>query len=297
MSELAFNVNGEPFEMPGAATGWRVRRMKHKGAPEVVYGRDGVPLVLPVDADLDDLRREVGEVPGRYRVDPVEGHRPIPGASAGYVFVHEGDMPVAASEHALGPASDSVVIEAMRMNAEIARAVVDRFPQMLEAAATLLRAADGAGLPARASREIDDTDDADEPEEEEPAPPRADFSALVAQLAPMLVAAFAGGGAKLPSIAEMLDWRKAAASAKADKPAPAPVATPPALPGGAMDRVAEVLGQLTPDERALAMAMARELSAEERLAWFAELAPLSVPDAVARVRSLLHITNTDEVQK
>ena len=33
MSELAFNVNGEPFEVPAAAAGWRVRRLKAKGAP------------------------------------------------------------------------------------------------------------------------------------------------------------------------------------------------------------------------------------------------------------------------
>ena len=48
MSDLAFNVNGEPFEAPANAAGWRVRRLKQKGAPEVVYGRDGLPLVLPL---------------------------------------------------------------------------------------------------------------------------------------------------------------------------------------------------------------------------------------------------------
>ena len=68
MSKLAYNLNGEPFEVPGAATGWRVRKLKAKGAPGVVYGRDVIPLVLPIDADMDDLRRVVrGE--GRYRVD------------------------------------------------------------------------------------------------------------------------------------------------------------------------------------------------------------------------------------
>ena len=48
MSDLAFNINGEPFEVPATASGWRVRRMKLKGPPEVVYGRDGLPLVLPL---------------------------------------------------------------------------------------------------------------------------------------------------------------------------------------------------------------------------------------------------------
>ena len=36
MSELAFNINGEAFDLPATATGWRVRRMKQRGAPEVV---------------------------------------------------------------------------------------------------------------------------------------------------------------------------------------------------------------------------------------------------------------------
>src|SRR5262245_19578109 len=89
MSELAFNLNGDAFEVPPNAAGWRVRKMKHKGAPEVAYGRNGQPLVLPLEADMDDLRAEV-TAPGRYRVDPVdESNKPIEGAPAGYVFVHE----------------------------------------------------------------------------------------------------------------------------------------------------------------------------------------------------------------
>jgi integrase len=64
MSELAFNVNGEAFEVPATAAGWKVKRMKAKGAPGVVYGRDGLPLVLSVDAGIDELRAEVDQ-PGR----------------------------------------------------------------------------------------------------------------------------------------------------------------------------------------------------------------------------------------
>src|SRR5882757_5219743 len=87
MSELAYNVNGEPFEVPPATTAWRVRKLKPKGAPEVVYGRDGLPLFLPMDADIEDLRHEArGE--GRYRLDPVDEHnRLVPNAQASYVCV------------------------------------------------------------------------------------------------------------------------------------------------------------------------------------------------------------------
>ena len=48
MSELAFNANGDTFDIPATVTGWRVRRMKPRGAPELVYGRDGRPLTVPV---------------------------------------------------------------------------------------------------------------------------------------------------------------------------------------------------------------------------------------------------------
>src|SRR5262249_26345426 len=88
MSELAFNINGEPFDVPPAMAAWRVRKLKPKGAPEVVYGHDGLPLFLALDADIEDLRREAsGE--GRYRLDPVdERNRPLPNTQASYVCVH-----------------------------------------------------------------------------------------------------------------------------------------------------------------------------------------------------------------
>ncbi len=35
MSELAFTVNGDTFEVPNTVTGWRVRRLKPRGAPEL----------------------------------------------------------------------------------------------------------------------------------------------------------------------------------------------------------------------------------------------------------------------
>jgi hypothetical protein len=88
MSDLAYNLNGEPFDVPGAAVGWRVRKLKSKGAPEVVYGSEGTPLVLPIDADMDDLRREA-RTEGRYRLDTLDEHsRTIAGAPAAYVCIH-----------------------------------------------------------------------------------------------------------------------------------------------------------------------------------------------------------------
>jgi hypothetical protein len=117
---LAFNVNGEPFALPQSASGWRVRRMKAKGTAELIYGSDGVPLVLALDADIEDLRREVRGMPGRYRLDPVdEERRSLVEVPAAYVFVHP-------EMRAFGDvAIERVVIEAMRVNTELARSVVE----------------------------------------------------------------------------------------------------------------------------------------------------------------------------
>lgn len=318
MSELAFNMNGEPFDVPANATGWRVRRMKHKGAPEVVYGRDGLPLILPIEADIDDLRREVGTT-GRYRLDPVEGHRPIPNASSGYVFVHdEQPAPVGGNSSTLPPPSDNIVIEAMRMNSEIARSVVDRFPQMLEAAATLLRAADGAGLPAREGRAVDDEGDDHNDHEEGEAPAGFDLNALVAQVVPMLIAGLASGKVKMPGLSAMLDWRKAAPAAPAKAArlkareqthdaVPEPInedahkstvkhddaALPPIDPE-TMAHFIAIQSALKPEEAAVARSVAAELSPAELRSWFDELKKLSVPQAVQKIRVLV-AGNTEAV--
>lgn len=303
MSELAFNINGDPFDIPANAIGWRVRKMKAKGAPEVVYGRNGQPLVLPLEADVDDVRAEVSG-PGRYRFDPVDdSNKPIEGASAGYVFIHETGAPqlavasAAPSTSVLPPASDNVVIEAMRMNAEIAKSVVERFPQMMEAAAVLLRAADGAGIPARERLALEEEQDDEEPETAPPASsPGFEFiQQLIAQIVPVVVTSVAKK--KMPNIASVLDWRKAAPEATT-KPAGTTAlaageaevdssdAMPPLDPAMIGHFIA-IQSALGPEQAALARQLAAELTQLEVRAWLSELSALSVPDAVAKIRSIL----------
>lgn len=214
MSELAFNVNGEPFEIPGGAIGWRVRRLKQKGAPEVVYGKDGAPLMLGLEADLDELRAEVS-APGRYRLDPIDdAQKAIAGAPAGYVYIHP-PAPVVAGTRASAAAvvtSEGLIGEAMRMNMELARSVVDRFPAMMEAAAVLLRAADGAGLPARPGMaiveeavEVEDVSQADDGDDGATGPGRIDLNALVAQVVPVVM---------MGSPARARGWRRCSTGAR-----------------------------------------------------------------------------------
>lgn len=317
MSELAFNINGEAFEVPANAAGWRVRRMRAKGSPEVVYAREGQPLVLPISAEIADLRAEVDST-GRYRLDLVDqNNKAIEGAPSGYVQINFETQAVAsanetpsATRNGLGTPSDNLVIEAMRMQSMIACSVVERFPQMMEAAATLLRAADGAGLPAREPRTVEDDEDAEDTDDDVSTKPRVgfDINALVAQIAPMIVMALGNGKTKLPGLGELLDWRKAAPTAaskakaaKAQRPdGPGDVVTsaPETVPENATDvlppidpqtmaHFVAVQSALTPEEGAIAREVAKELSAAELRVWFDELRKLSVPEAVEKVRKLI----------
>jgi len=230
MSEMAFNLNGEPFDAPSNAVGWRVRRFKSKGAPEVVYGRRGTPLALPINADMEDLRREVRGAEGRYRLDAIdEDNRPIAGAPPAYVCVHEDEVPAPAPEPAqvrnqLPPGPDHVLIEAMRINSDLARTVIEKFPMMLESAALLLRAADNAGMPARPPRPYelivandDEADDEANDEPEEPAPAKQGrmmgfMEMLLDKLAPEIVRAVLAGKLQVPSgLGALLDGRRAVA--------------------------------------------------------------------------------------
>jgi len=319
MSELAFNANGDSFDVPATVSGWRVRRMKPRGAPELVYGRDGRPLTVGIEADIDELREAVGVV-GRYRLDPInDDGKTVDNVPAAYVQVVKAERN--ASETAMQPAgpryeSDSVVREAMRLNTELARAVVDRFPEMMTAAAELVRAADGAGIPARQPRIGDDTETGDD----EQAAPGFDLNALVAQVVPMLVMSLSKGKLKMPDLAGVVDWRRAtpAAATANTLPAPAMRATgpgrddvtiaeaesatmaraptlelPPIDPQTMVHFVA-IQSALMPEEAALARDVASNLSPAELRAWFDELSKLSVPQAVQKIRVLI-AGNTEAV--
>lgn len=334
MSELAFNLSGEPFEVPANAIGWRVRRMKQrgeKGAPEVVYGRDGVPVVLPIDACMEDLRRAI-DAPGRMRLDPVaDGMKPIEGASAAYVQVAsivDDVLPPIVSAPAptrFAGTSDGMV-EAMRMNTELAKAVIEKFPAIMQSAAVLIHAADGAGIAARppfllgaGNSEDSDEDENEENEAPDPSPGAGgfDLNALVAQIVPVVVAALMNGKLDLSKLGELLDWRKAAASGRAtratsasDAKSSSPTVIPPKassrrveataprneatsseslppLDPAALAHFLAVRSALTLEESALAQEVARDLSPADLRKWFDELKALSVPDAVAKIRSLV----------
>ena len=233
MSELAFDGNGEPIVFPANAEELRVRRFRNpgmRGACEVVHERDGAPLYVPVDTTYVEFRGLVDSVPGRYRLDPVDAGRQIIGNTApAYVTITEpmrnGAGPGVADDR------DSVIRELARANAEMTTTIADRFASVMQAAAELLRAADGAGLPRREpaapaidtheNRANEDDQGAEDEEEDEDEAP--DIASLIAQVLPMIQMWLAARTAEKTAVAP-----PAAASPSA--PDPRPVSAPSAAP-------------------------------------------------------------------
>lgn len=218
MLPLAFNSEGDPFDVPAAAVGWRVKRHQPgRGAPELVYSSAGLPLVIPIEAGIDELHQAV-VTPGKYRLDPVDDYeRVIKGADAACIVVCErrpepttakpaarAGWTAGMDPSAAGSLRESLRLsaEALRINTEIARKVAGQFGAMIDAAATVLQGADGAALPVRepvhdertaaADHESEghkDDHDGEKTEQDErpPTPPSGfDVNALIAHLVSVL---------------------------------------------------------------------------------------------------------------
>ena len=330
MSELAFNINGESFEFPGEITDLRVRRMKMRGAPELVYGRDGRPVTVSVNASIEELRDAVGGVAGKYRLDPLNADgKLVDGVPAAYIQVVPPVPEVSTVSLMPMPAPanevESVLRDAIRSNSELARTVISTFPAMMESAARLIEAADGAGIPRRKPRLIevdeesedhdDDQDEGDDDESVAAEPVRKggiDINAIIAQVVPVAVTTLMNGGfdlSKIGKLAELFDWRKAAAAGAKKSAAAATLAassaqdkktgnastaakndevgTLPPLDPSQMAHFFAIQNALAPAEAALAREVAKDLSPLELRTWLAELSAKSVPEAVAAIREYL----------
>ncbi|HEY3808037.1 MAG TPA: hypothetical protein VGL61_35895 [Kofleriaceae bacterium] len=306
MSELAFNQSGDPFALPEHVSGWRVKRMKPRGAPELVYGTDGHPLVIDRAADMDDLRAAVGQA-GRYRLDAVNDEGQIAtGVPIAYVHVVQLDekagAPVGATP--IISAQDGALVEAMRLNTSLARTVIDQFPAMMMGTAEILRAADGAGLPARQSRIIDIADPSDEDDDTDDAatagtgsPIFEMLNQIAAQIVPVIVMQLA------PKLGGLLDRGKALAAPPPntiDSSAPSAPAKPAtakptasvvpslaALSPSTLAKLAPIYAQLAPAEVARASKFIAELTPADVTAFAEQLAELPAADALAKVRALI----------
>ena len=151
MSELAFNINGERFDLPASASCWRVRRFKAsgRGTPEVVFGDDGLPLIIPIDTEIGEFRTLVRNAPGRYRLDTVdENHKSCEDGTGAYLQLSDEPGSTDGSSSRRG-SGDELLREVVHANADMVKVIAEKFATVMDSAATLLRAADGAGMPSR----------------------------------------------------------------------------------------------------------------------------------------------------
>ncbi len=301
MSELACDMNGDPIVLPAHAQYWRVRRFRSpgsRGAPEVVVTRDGAPLLLPIDIGFLEFREIVEQVPGRYRLDPIDEKRKIiSNAPAAYLTIAEAARRNGAGGPELGALMDGTEsalrdlaranVEMARVNADVSRNIADRFAGIMQAAAEVIRAADGAGIVSRLPPpvlELDGESPGDDDGDQVDGDQEPTFAGLAAQILPMIqmwlqvkhakTAAASGGGGAVDPEAE--GSAAPAAPIRNATPTPAQVA-----------HLMAVQKLLTAQEAAVAQATAARLSEADRAELLAELETMTVEQAAAFVRSML----------
>jgi hypothetical protein len=312
-SELAFNKDGEPFPVPETVSGWRVRRLRGgRGAPELVYAPDGSPLTLDIEAGMDELRDAV-DTSGRHRLDPIDADgKVVPNVGPAYVHVAvaprnasvpsmAADAPLSGTDHAIRELVRAQV-ELARSNSELAKTVATQQPDLIKAAAEILRAADGAGLPRREGMADWEGDEAAADAAVPPGSPGSVDWAVVAHEAIGAVKALAGlalaksagrASAKAPAAGTQAS---AAATPSAETPSDraepradteGEAAAQPA-PSAAVDPDAHLVAiqaQLTPAERAYVFSVINKLSVADMMRWRDQLANMSVGDAVQMIRN------------
>ena len=308
MSELAFNKEGDRFDPVENAAYWRPRLVRDRGL-NVVYRKGGcTPVTLPIDATEEEFREAVAR-PGKYRLDQLdEDYQPIPGAPPAYVYV-QGDHD--AAENAADVVEPAVIVkeprgakrepagagemsefghllfEMVRLNFENNKVITERFAEIIGATAHLVRAADGAGMPARdpvalrnaqletpaAPAEPDDEED-----EESPTATWADVAKACVEKLDVFLGLAGVGKPRVRNAAS-----KDAPAAPPPKPA-GDAGAAPEITGEMRAHLFAIFARLTSEEQAFAREVVNELTETERAHWMRELATMSVGDAVALFR-------------
>jgi hypothetical protein len=240
MSELAFDREGNPFRFSRRTKKLRPRRWKNpgqRGTCAAVLDADGEQVFIDADAEYVEFRSTVGNAPGFYRLDQCdEDGTPIEEAPPAYVEIESTRN--AAPVGGVDP-RDAIIRDLAQINADITRTMVERFSNVMQATADVLRAADGAGLPRRepppppsqrpAPDEEEDDDDQDEDDDEsEPVPPTNPFGPFQ-PLVEMAMPHLPDFGAFLwTKFQEFWKQKGASFAVTAPEPAPAPAPGAPA---------------------------------------------------------------------
>lgn len=144
MFELAFDLEGNPVDVPSAAVGWCVRKLGLRGRPQLVFGPEGLPLIVPIDATLAELRVAV-QREGCYRLDPVdEERRPCAGACSAYVRLVSPPVPAAVHAPVVDAINSDATATAIRAKLDLAKTILQQVVLLLGVARGLLRTAEDA---------------------------------------------------------------------------------------------------------------------------------------------------------
>jgi hypothetical protein len=174
-SPLAWSQTGDAIELPESATQWRVRRLNggaKGGAPELVYGLDGLPLVVDIGINAADFAELVERRPGKYRLDAVDDQRKaVQGVQPAY-FVLSGSESAGRGEVSTGTPD-----MALRTLAEVFVKQSAHVNALIDACTRLVGAVDSAGvskrppppeLPPQRNGVEEEEEEDDEPEPREP---------------------------------------------------------------------------------------------------------------------------------
>jgi hypothetical protein len=294
MYPLAHDESGLPLDVPPTATGWLVRRHAGgRGRPGAVYDGDGRPLVVPLDATLEDLRGQ-GCPAGSYRLDAVDGTRRPLGVAAYTELANEAGEARAASIP--GNATDAAItalaraVEAMqRVQAERERMQAEMFMRLIER----LSPAPVANQPANDLRNavaqavelkktLDglagvDEDDEDDDEERPPSP----LEMLAATVAPIVEALkYVKGEPSVPTHAAPATPRNGAAESPSAPPAEAELEA----------KMEAVLSMLTREEREQVGQLLKSAPPFLKEQAHKKLLSFTPEEAVAELRLLLKAT-------
>ena len=313
MYELAQNIHGvrvEPHAQTREYAVYRYSRPGGPGAPAKVAGPNRMHLHVAPTTSNEDFQRLVNHVAGRYKLVQVDEYRrPIAGAEAFYVDIME-------SEPARDAGDDhgDVIRELARANSHMVEVIAERFAGMMDSAARLIGAADGAGLPAREPAPVTAapvTAPAAPAPEDEPAPPNplhAMIASTLGQAGPLIQHLVLTKVLGLPPevALKMMSGQLAAPMAEAGASAPttpptqtpsgatsaAPSATPssaatvnPNNPAAYLVHLATIESLLSKREAVIARELIAAMTPAQVDAWRAKVCAMSAADAAAAIRA------------
>jgi hypothetical protein len=233
MSELAFDREGNPFRFSRRTKKLRPRRWKNagqRGTCAAVLDADGDQVLLDADAEYMEFRATVGNVPGFYRLDQCdEDGALLEDAAPAYVSIAPTRNVAPSGE---GDPRDAIIRDLAQINADVVRTIAERFGNVMQAAADILRAADGAGMSRRqpppappAPEDEEDGEDEEDKEEKEPAAPASPFGPVQ----PFVEMAMP----HLPKFGAFLWVKFQEFMRQTATPPAAPASAPPAVPNAA----------------------------------------------------------------